>query len=84
MQENASLRAQVSQAESGREDVEKQLIETQSRFNEVSCHIDIYRFLLSTCFNSLTQLHMLWHSGEYVLIKNPLPCIYSVHRFAFD
>ena len=37
MQENASLRAQVSQAEEGRIDVEKQLIETQSRVNEVIC-----------------------------------------------
>ena len=35
MQENASLRAQVSQADAGRADAEKQLIEMQSRFNEV-------------------------------------------------
>lgn len=35
MQENASLRAQVSQAETHREDAEKQLIEMQSRVNEV-------------------------------------------------
>ena len=42
MQENASLRAQVSQAEEGRLNVEKQLIETQSHVNEVICCTSLF------------------------------------------
>ena len=38
LQESASLRAQVTQAESKRDDVEQQMIEMQSRVNEV-CEI---------------------------------------------
>ena len=35
MQENASLRAQVTQANSNRDGVEKQMIEMQRQMNEV-------------------------------------------------
>lgn len=36
MQENASLRTQVSQAEADREDAGKQLVQLQSHVNEVT------------------------------------------------
>ena len=74
MQENASLRAQVSQVEAGRQDVEKQLIETQSRVNDVSISFSLLvnkvgAFILDVSFNQLS----IMENSEF----------YSIGRFLF-